>query len=82
MMRFVLLFLLVICVVLWVERFYWKRQAQLMIGRLAGLDRDRLITTLFDAWLDGRIDSAVRKQQRREEESAGASRSWHAGDSR
>ncbi|GAB4112332.1 MAG: hypothetical protein Kow001_14080 [Acidobacteriota bacterium] len=81
-MRFVLLFLLVICVVLWVERFYWKRQAQLMIGRLAGIDRNRLITTLFDAWLDGRIDSAVRKQQRRAEQSAEESNSWHAGNFR
>ncbi len=81
-MRFVLLFLLVICVVLWVERFYWKRQAQLMIGRLAGVDRTRLITTLFDAWLDGRIDSAVRKQQRRAEEFEGSSGAWTPGGPR
>lgn len=81
-MRFVLLFLLVICVVLWVERFYWKRQAQLMVGRLAGIDRHRLIATLFDAWLDGRIDAAVRRRQRRADQSAGASHSWHAEDPR
>ncbi|MFZ0427246.1 MAG: hypothetical protein WAO20_03945 [Acidobacteriota bacterium] len=61
--RYILLFLLLICVLLWLERLYWKRTAQLLEARLSGRDRSELVRNLLDAWLDGRIEARLRKQQ-------------------
>jgi hypothetical protein len=60
-MRYIVLFLVVICIVLWIERYYWRRTAQLMEGRLVGADRSNLVKSLLDAWIDGRIESRLRK---------------------
>jgi hypothetical protein len=62
-MRFLLLFLLVISVVLWIERYYWKRRAHLLELRLLGKDRSETVKSLFDAWLDGRIESGLHKKR-------------------
>lgn len=60
-MRYIILFLLLICIILWLERFYWKRSAQLLEERLVGRDRSTTVHSLFDAWLDGRIEARLRK---------------------
>jgi hypothetical protein len=61
--RYILLFLLLICIILWLERFYWKRTAELLEARLAGRDRSSLVRSLFDAWLDGHIEARLRKHR-------------------
>jgi hypothetical protein len=61
-MKYLLLIFVIISIVLWVERYYWKRRAHLLELRLLGRDRSETVTSLFDAWLDGRIDSALHKQ--------------------
>jgi hypothetical protein len=63
-MRYILLFLILICLILWFERFYWKRRADLLESRLLGVDRSQQVASLFDAWLDGRIEAQLRKKQR------------------
>jgi hypothetical protein len=62
-MRYIILFLVVICIVLWMERYYWRRVAQLMEGRLRGTDRSDLVKSLLDAWIDGRIEARLRKRR-------------------
>jgi hypothetical protein len=61
-MKYLLLFFVIISIVLWVERYYWKRRAFLLELRLLGRDRSETVASLFDAWLDGRIDSSLHKQ--------------------
>jgi hypothetical protein len=63
--RFILLFLLVISIVLWAERLYWKKKARLMLVRLSGTEAAHPTTTFLEAWLENRIDSAIRKERRR-----------------
>ena len=62
-MRYLVLFLLLIGIVLWIERYYWKRRAQLLELRLLGQDRSETVKSLFDAWLDGRIESNLHKKR-------------------
>jgi hypothetical protein len=62
-MRYLVLFLLVIGIVLWIERYYWKRRAHLMELRLLGKHRSETVKSLFDAWLDGRIESTLYKKR-------------------
>ncbi len=62
-MRYIILFLVVICIVLWLERYYWRRVAQLMEARLLGTHRSELVKSLLDAWIDGRIEARLRKRQ-------------------
>lgn len=62
-MRYIILFLVVICIVLWLERYYWRRVAQLMEARLRGTDRSDLVKSLLDAWIDGRIEARLRKRR-------------------
>jgi hypothetical protein len=64
-MRILVLILLVIGIVLWIERYYWKRRARLLELRLLGAERSETVNSLFDAWLDGRIESSLRKKARR-----------------
>jgi hypothetical protein len=62
-MKFVILFLLAVCFFLWLEGYYWKRTASLLESRLLG--RPGSLRTFFDAWLDGRIESRLRKKSAR-----------------
>jgi len=62
-MRYILLFLVVLCLILWFERFYWKRRASLLELRLLGVERSQHVASLFDAWLDGRIEAQLRKKR-------------------
>ena len=62
-MRILLLFVLVIAVVLWLERIYWKKRARLLESRLLGKHRSESNSSLVDAWIDGRIESRLRKQR-------------------
>ena len=62
-MRYLLLILLAVAILLWIERFYWKRTAQLLELRVLGEDRSRAVTSLFDAWLDGRIEARLRRKR-------------------
>ena len=64
-MRYILLFLLVVCLILWFERFYWKRRASLIESRLLGVDRSQQVHSLLDAWIDGRIEAQLRKKKRK-----------------
>jgi hypothetical protein len=64
-MRYLLVFLFFVCIVLWVERYYWKRRAHLIEQRLLGVDRAEAVKGLFDAWLDGRIEAQIRKKRNR-----------------
>jgi hypothetical protein len=64
-MKFLLLFLMAVAILLWCERFYWKRRAGLLEDRLLGKDRSESVKSFLDAWLDGRIESRLRKEQRR-----------------
>jgi hypothetical protein len=59
-MKFVILFLLAVCLFLWLEGYYWKRTASLLEARVLG--RSAGLRTFFDAWLDGRIESRLRKK--------------------
>lgn len=65
-MKFLLLFLLLIILILWIERLYWKKRAVLLEMRLHGEDTGRVIRTPFDAWLDSRIERRWRKASRRQ----------------
>ena len=62
-MRYIILFLVVICIILWIERYYWRRTAHLLESRLAGADRSKLVKSLLDAWIDGRIEARLRKNR-------------------
>ena len=64
-MRYLVLLLLVIGIVLWIERYYWKRRAHLLELRLLGKERSETVKSLFDAWLDGRIESRLHKMGNR-----------------
>lgn len=64
-MRYVVLFLFVIAAILWMERFYWKRRAELLERRLLGRHHSEKITSLLDAWIDGRIEARLQKERMR-----------------
>ena len=67
-MRYVLLFVVVIAVVLWWERFYWKRRAQILESKLIGRDPHGEVKSLFNAWLDGRIEAKLQKERMRSDQ--------------
>mgnify|MGYP000545343044 CR=1 FL=1 len=62
-MRYILLFLILVIVILWIERLYWKRSAQFLELRVLKKDRSKYTRTMFDAWLDGRIESRIQKKR-------------------
>ncbi len=64
-MKYLVIFLALVCMVLWMERFYWRRRAQLLELRILHKDRSKAIKNLFDAWLDGRIEAHLQKQKNR-----------------
>lgn len=64
-MKYLVVFLFLVCLILWMERFYWRRRAQLLEMRLLKKDRSKEIKNLFDSWLDGRIGVHLRKQKNR-----------------
>jgi hypothetical protein len=64
-MKYVVVFLFFICLILWFERFYWRRRAELLELRVLGKDRTKELKNWFDAWLDRRIEARLRKQRGR-----------------
>ena len=64
-MRYLIVFLFLVCLILWMERFYWRRRAQLLEMRILREDRSKVIKNLFDAWLDGRIEAHLQKRRNR-----------------
>ena len=62
-MRYVLLFLVLVVIILWVERLYWKRSAQFLELRVLKKDRSRFTKSMFDAWLDGRIEARIQRKK-------------------
>jgi len=61
-MRVIFLIMAAICVILWLERYYWRRTADLLEARLRGEDRADSVHSLVDAWIDGRIEARLRKR--------------------
>jgi hypothetical protein len=65
-MKYLLVFLVLVCIVLWLERSYWRRRSRLLELRLLKKDMSQEVKSLFDAWLDGRIEARLRKEARRD----------------
>ncbi|HON01447.1 MAG TPA: hypothetical protein PLM33_14465 [Acidobacteriota bacterium] len=61
-MRFILIFLLLVCIILWLERVYWRRTAELMEKRLLGRNPTDSVQTFWDAWIDSRIERRLRRR--------------------
>jgi hypothetical protein len=59
--KFILLLMIVVSIVLWLERAYWKRTAGLLESRLAGAEAYH---GLIDTWLAGRSESRIRRKTR------------------
>jgi hypothetical protein len=57
--KFIVLFLMLVCIILWLERAYWKRTAGLLESRLAGANGYH---GLVDTWLAGRSESRIRRK--------------------
>lgn len=62
-MKYVLVFFILVSALLWLERMYYKRKAELLESRLYGRGPEHSVTGLFDAWLDGRIEARLQKEK-------------------
>lgn len=62
-MRYILVFLLLVCIILWLERVYWRKTARLMEARLKGDNPAQQIRSFWDAWIDSRIERRLRRRR-------------------
>ena len=60
-MKYILLFVILITIILWGERLYWKRRAELGEFRLACWNRADYVKSFVDAWIDTKQENRVRK---------------------
>lgn len=60
-MKYILLFVVVITIILWGERLYWKRRAELGEFRSARWNRADYVKSFIDAWIDTRLDNRIQK---------------------
>ncbi|UCF38772.1 MAG: hypothetical protein JSU96_08035 [Acidobacteriota bacterium] len=65
-MRYILLFVIVIAIILWWERFYWKRRAEILELKIMGKDPHAAGKSLLNAWIDGRIEARLAKERMRD----------------
>lgn len=60
-MKFLVAFLFFVVLILWIKVFYWKHRSQLLELRVRGQNREKL--SLFDAWLEGKIESDLQRKK-------------------
>lgn len=60
-MKYILLFVVLVSMILWGERLYWKRRAELGEFKLARWNRADYVKSFIDAWIDTRLENRVRK---------------------
>ena len=60
-MKYILLFVILIAIILWGERLYWKRRAELGEFRLARWNKADYVKSFIDAWIDTKQENRVRK---------------------
>jgi len=60
-MKYILLFVVLITMILWGERLYWKRRAELSEFQLARWNKADYVKSFIDAWIDTRLENRVRK---------------------
>ncbi|GAB4246531.1 MAG: hypothetical protein Kow00109_22620 [Acidobacteriota bacterium] len=61
-MRYILVFLLLVCIILWLERVYYRKKARLLEVRLQGGNPAKQIRSFWDAWIDSRIERRLRRR--------------------
>ena len=60
-MKFLVAFLFFVVLILWMKNFYWRHRSRLLELRLRGEDPESL--GLFEAWLDGKIESDLQRKK-------------------
>ena len=60
-MKYILLFVILLATILWGERLYWKRRAELGEFRLARWNKADYVKSFIDAWIDSRQETRVQK---------------------
>ena len=60
-MKYLLLFIVLITIILWGERLYWKRRAELGEHRMARWNKADYVKSFIDAWIDSRLENRVQK---------------------
>ena len=60
-MKFVVAFLFFVVLILWMKTYYWRHRSRLLELRVRGVAPESL--GLFEAWLDGKIESDLHKKK-------------------